>query len=337
MFEIDKKVARQTPSLTPRPGFVQNGRIPLVYCPNYDFACLGTLSCEHSLQPFKRREIFSLLSQKLEFTHKEIFEADPIHQRDLDLAHTRQYIRMISQNPAYAARVMYLSEIASFTVSDLQEKLLRPAWYAAGGTLLATELAQQYQWAINLSGGFHHAKNSSGSGYCFIADTAIAAIKHILHDAANRVLIVDLDAHRGNGVRHFSDAYPQIDTFDMYNSQIFPGPADSTPPGHFDYPLNAQISDAQYLDLLYQELPRAILEQVPNLLIFNAGTDIWKGDLVGGMSLSEATIYKRDQFVFRQAFIHGIPIAMVLSGGYSPETHRVVAESIHQLRYQLLS
>lgn len=337
MLNTDKSQVVADLDLVPRPGFIQNGRIPLVYSSEYDFSCLEGIGSVHPLQPFKRGQIFTLLSARLGFSSGQTFEADQICQRDLDLVHSRQYINMISRNPNYAARVMSISEIASFRIDQLQEKLLRPIWQAAGGTVLAAELAQQYQWAINLSGGFHHARESAGAGFCFIADTAIAAIKHVSKNQSNKVLVVDLDAHRGDGVQHISGEYSAIEIFDMYNAKTFPGHFNQDKRRSFEYPLDPAISDSAYLNLLYQELPRAILSHCPNLIIYNAGTDVWRDDLIGGMVLSEEAIYQRDHYVFRQAFMHRVPIAMVLSGGYSPLAHNITAESICQLRRELLT
>ena len=71
--------------------------------------------------------------------------------------------------------------------------------YATGGTVLACRLALEHGVAINLGGGYHHAAAGWGGGFCVYADVPLAA--KVLHDEGRvgKVLVVDLDAHQGNG------------------------------------------------------------------------------------------------------------------------------------------
>lgn len=60
-------------------------------------------------------------------------------------------------------------------------------------------LALSNKWAINLSGGYHHASCNSGGGFCIYPDISLAV--HYLQTRYNigKVMIIDLDAHQGNG------------------------------------------------------------------------------------------------------------------------------------------
>jgi len=64
------------------------------------------------------------------------------------------------------------------------------------------------------------------------------------------------------------------------------------------------------------------------LAIYNAGTDIYTGDTLGGLSVSADGVLRRDQFVIRELVNHGIPTVMLLSGGYRSESYRLVANSV---------
>lgn len=77
-------------------------------------------------------------------------------------------------------------------------------------------------WAVNLSGGFHHASTSQGGGFCIYPD--ITMIVHYLRTRKDkkRIMIIDLDAHQGNG--HERDAIGDEDVYivDFYNHKVYP-------------------------------------------------------------------------------------------------------------------
>jgi histone deacetylase 11 len=94
--------------------------------------------------------------------------------------------------------------------------------YQTGGTILAALLALDRQYAINIGGGFHHASANSGSGFCVYADITLAIQFLFLKALIEKAMIIDLDAHQGNG--HELDFLDdnRVYIFDMFNYQIFP-------------------------------------------------------------------------------------------------------------------
>lgn len=66
--------------------------------------------------------------------------------------------------------------------------------------------------------------------------------------------------------------------------------------------------------------------------MYNAGTDILKGDPLGYLSISPQGIIIRDEIVFKKARQRGIPIVMLTSGGYQKKTARIIATSILNLK-----
>lgn len=71
--------------------------------------------------------------------------------------------------------------------------------YATEGTILALEVAAQKGWAINLSGGYHHASFNKGGGFCIYPDITIAVHYLRTRMGYRRIMIIDCDAHQGNG------------------------------------------------------------------------------------------------------------------------------------------
>ncbi len=84
-------------------------------------------------------------------------------------------------------------------------------------------LALKHGWGINLSGGYHHATCSDGGGFCIYPD--ITFICHYLRKWHNvrRFLVIDLDAHQGNGHERDLGDDPEVHIVDAYNNYIYPG------------------------------------------------------------------------------------------------------------------
>jgi len=187
---------------------------------------------------------------------------------------------------------------------------------------------------VNLGGGFHHAKPDRGEGFCVYSDFAL--IRHAL--PSPKILYIDTDAHQGNGVCHFAMTDSAVRIFDIFNDEIYPR-HDVIARNRIDHavPVECFAAGNQYLALLRTELPRFLDRFAADCLesqgvaIFNSGTDVLSGDEVGLLDLSIADIVERDAFVVRQLRARGIPVVMLLSGGYSRESFRIIAESIANL------
>lgn len=337
MMSADAPRPEQPTELTPGtaaltlPALERAGRIPIVFHPRYDFG-LEHLERQHPFDFGKRGRVFHELRSRLEFNPDSIYTPERASDALLGLVHDSAYLRSLP-DPQLASTVMGLPELREASAETIAEGLLEPLRYAVGGTLLAAKLAREHGWAINLSGGFHHAKQSSAEGFCFLADTAVAIKALHLEHPSLRVMSVDLDAHQGNGVADILGADPRVCLFDMYNRDIYPRDPGAAELIDFDFPLPGSIDDAGYMGTLQRNLPQAVDSFRPDLLIYNAGSDIFVGDRLGRMRIAERTIYARDEFVFAEAFQRQIPIVMLLSGGYSKRSPELIAGSImHVLR-----
>jgi histone deacetylase 11 len=201
---------------------------------------------------------------------------------------------------------------------------------ATGGTVEATELAIKNGWAINLSGGYHHAKKDDCDGFCVYADAPLAAYKAINEHNINKILVIDLDAHQGNGNEAIFGEMEcfknKVDVFDVYGQKNYPGfwehqlMSKQLQPTWYDHPVTLhQTNDTTYLSILTNHLPSAIRQTNPGLIIYNAGTDIYEKDPLGRLKITKEGIIERDRYVFEQARKKNIPIVMILSGGYTAD------------------
>ena len=247
----------------------------------------------------------------------------------------------------------------------LQKAVLDPMRLATGGTLLATRLALQYGWAINLSGGYHHARYNHAGGGCIFGDIQLA-VETVWQDNPDaRVLIVDLDAHQGNGYEDYFKKHrntDQVCIFDMYNKNEYPWDEDGSA-DRIDYPIaldggqlvctiaGVDVSSVDYAAVTEHIEGRSVdtdeylaklaslhdyiidLQKAgngPDVIIYNAGTDPFIEDDWGGLAVSFDGMIQRDQFVWQVAEKNNIPIVMLLSGGYSPKSAAIVAQSIEK-------
>jgi len=308
-------------------------KIPIVFHDNYDISCLGI----EKLHPFdtkKYGKVANHLIKNCDLNKNQFFKPEKISNADLLLVHTQEYLNSLKSNLTIAqiAEVPMLKYALKFIPNFLLQKfLLDPLRYATAGTVLGAELALEHKWAINLSGGYHHAKSNNGGGFCYFADIPLAIKKLRINHPNLKVLVIDLDAHQGNGHESILESDPLSYIFDIYNECNYPYDDQVKKAIDFNYPVTTGIKDQEYLDLLKKTLPSAIEEVKPDLIIYNAGSDVYSRDPLGRMRISKAGIIERDYFVFEQAIGKQIPILMVLSGGYSEESAEIIGQSIEQI------
>jgi len=86
------------------------------------------------------------------------------------------------------------------------------------------------------------------------------------------------------------------------------------------------------MTLLQNILPKMLADSArPAIVFYNAGTDVYFKDILGGLALTENGILERDAYVVNTLVQAGIPVVMVLSGGYTRESHKLIAESVSYL------
>jgi histone deacetylase 11 len=212
--------------------------------------------------------------------------------------------------------------------------VLRPMRYASGGTLLACRQALDHGVAINLGGGYHHAAAGWGGGFCVYADAPLAA--KVLHDEgrADKVMVVDLDAHPGNGTAAIFQNWPWATIFDLYERDIFPARKE---PEDYPLPVRSGLTGVEYLRILQEALPVAFDSVRPDLLIYNAGSDPFTADPLVGFRLTMSDLAERDLIVVTIARKRGIPVDLVLSGGYSAESWRIHTDGIEGVLTRFVS
>lgn len=265
----------------------------------------------------------------------DFYDPSEITKEQLLRVHTPKYLKSLkwSVNVACIAEIPALIFMPNFTV---QSGYLRPMRYQAAGSILAGKLALEYGWAINLGGGFHHCCSYKGGGFCPYADITLLLVRlfELEPTRVRHAMIVDLDAHQGNGHERDFKNVETVYILDMYNALIYPRDQEAKLSIRCGVELRHMTEDRYYLRQLNRCLMQALAEFKPDVVIYNAGTDVLRGDPLGSLALSEDGVIERDRLVFSTFRALNIPVVMLLSGGYMKSSKRVIADSIVNLRRQ---
>jgi acetoin utilization deacetylase AcuC-like enzyme len=200
-------------------------------------------------------------------------------------------------------------------------QLVNRTQIALGGTVLAARLALTEGLAGNAAGGTHHAFAGYGSGFCIFNDLATAARVLLTEGLVQRVLIVDLDVHQGDGTAAIFQDEPRVFTFSMHCGINFPGTKQRS---DLDVALPEGLEDDEYLQTLDRYLPDLLRQFQPDLVLYDAGVDPHGEDRLGKLALTDQGLYCREMQVLSACVRGGYPVAYVIGGGYATDLRALV-------------
>ena len=200
---------------------------------------------------------------------------------------------------------------------------------ASGGTLLAARTAISTGLSGNLAGGTHHAFADHGEGFCVLNDVAVAIAKLRTDGAIERAAIVDLDVHQGNGTAAIFEDDKAVFTFSMHGDRNYPTAKRRS---NLDVGLKDGVGDAEYLHALAGLLPQVLEQADADLVFYLAGVDVAAGDRYGKLALTEEGIRSRERLVIESVRGRGVPLVIVLGGGYAPTRARTAELHAHAFR-----
>src|SRR5262249_35862346 len=137
--------------------------------------------------------------------------------------HTEEYLRSLRRSLTLA-KILEVQVVALLPAIFTNWRVLRPMRLAAGGTLLACRLALERGLAINLGGGYHHANGTHGHGFCVYADVPTALALLHREGRLRSALIVDTDAHQGDGNADAVRSWGWVCVLDFFEERLFPRP-----------------------------------------------------------------------------------------------------------------
>ena len=245
--------------------------------------------------------------------------------------------RLESPEPASEEAILrvhtpaYWEKITTGTFTSVEERILEVPFsgqlreasvLCAGGTTQAGRLAVDEGLAVHLGGGFHHAFADHGEGFCLLNDIAVAAAQLLAEGIVERVAVVDLDVHHGNGTASIFADEPRVFTFSMHHQWNYPA---LKPAGDLDVGLEDGVGDEEYLALLEEHLPRIMDDYRPQLILYLAGADPYEADQLGGLALTREGLKARDEMVLTKAREADVGMAITLADGYAVRPADTVA------------
>jgi acetoin utilization deacetylase AcuC-like enzyme len=268
-----------------------------VYSPNYEV--------DYGEHAFSTRK-FRLAADACR-SFAEIVEPVEPSRQALLLVHSRDWVEKLMTGVLSPADISRLE-------LPFSPEIARAHRLAAGGTLLAARHALETGVGLHAGGGAHHAFKDHGEGYCAVNDIAFAILSLRAEGMIETAAVIDLDVHQGNGTASIFEMDPDTFTFSMQQHGLYP---EIRRRSSFDVELAPGTGDAEYYDKLKHGL-RAVMEFKPDLVIYQAGVDVWEHDRLGGLNLTERGVLERDAAVYDVCRVYRVPVAVTLGGGYGP-------------------
>jgi len=317
---------RPPPRPASQPGQVLAGGVLIAYSPGYRVSFFG-LERLHPFDIAKYDRIAAGLVDAGMLAQTDFAMAEPVGDAALAKVHDPDYLASL-HHAGPLGQALELNLPGLFPTRAIERRVLDPFQAAVGGTLVAARAARDHGMGINLGGGYHHARPSLGHGFCIYNDVALAVSTLREEGLTGPVLIVDTDAHQGDGSHAFFADDPTVFSFSMHQGNIFPLPK---LPGDRDLPLRAGIDDEGFLAALAQELQPLIDEVKPVLLIHVAGADVLSDDPLAGLALTPDGLVARDVLVAETALLNDVPLLHLLAGGYGPSAASAQLRAVQEM------
>lgn len=212
----------------------------------------------------------------------------------------------------------------------LSQELVAREIIIMNGSVQCAEYAMVHGVAMNVAGGTHHAFTDRGEGFCLLNDIAIAS--HYLLDKGlvNKVLVVDLDVHQGNGTAQIFENDDRVFTFSMHGQSNYPMHKEAS---NLDVGLLDGTDDSTYLSLLDRHLNEVFESFQPDFICFQSGVDVLATDKLGRLGMTLDGCKARDRMVLELCHRNKIPVMGCMGGGYSEKIAHIV--DAHANTYRL--
>lgn len=152
-------------------------------------------------------------------------------------------------------------------------------------------------------------------------DQAVAAAYLLDKGKAQRVLIIDLDVHQGNGTAEIFAQKPAVFTFSMHAQGNYPFVKEQS---DMDIALPDGTGDDAYITQLREVLPELFEKHQPDFVFYQSGVDVLESDKFGKLRLSLEGCAQRDRIVFEACAQRQIPVQCSMGGGYSPRLSTIL-------------
>lgn len=236
-----------------------------------------------------------------------IVQIEPASMKSLQRVHTPGYLSQIRDG-----------SLSSYDRNRLglphNPRLLVRSAMETAGTIAAAYAALEDGIAANLAGGTHHAFADRGLGFCVLNDIAVAVAELRVTHPELHIMVIDTDAHQGNGTHALLRNDPEAFTYSIHVGRNYPAHKE---PGDVDVPLPRFVEGQEYFFHLERTLPEALHRAEPDLVFWIAGADLHLDDRFGQMRLTQQDITARDNFVLNLVRRWDVPMCVLYGGGYN--------------------
>jgi len=290
---------------------------------------LGLLRYLHPFDGIKFKTVFDSIKHNpnIQFHTSEL----PIQQTIVE-EFMNELIRRLVHHKIPILRALEVPNIPFVGFNYLDKTILSPMRYGVSATLQATKLALTGKNCWNLAGGYHHASQHSMEGFCIYNDIGITYQELIKSGellSTDQVLIIDTDAHHGNGnARTFIDN-DKVKILDVFNNDIYPKSEFTRERIDFPVPLHSGISGDEYLTKYRAALSKLTSDYKVAFVV--AGTDVLASDKLGKMQLTIDDVVEREKITLERLQALGIPVVFLGGGGYSKESAQAISAAISRV------
>jgi acetoin utilization deacetylase AcuC-like enzyme len=268
----------------------------------------------HPEQP-ERAQVFEAVATRYASPSGKLVEPRAATREELERVHDVEYIDQITKTSGHATML----DADTFTSPATYDVAL----LAAGATVQAAEHAVTHRepaFALVRPPG-HHAERDRAMGFCFFNNVAVAAAA-MLARGLERVAIVDIDVHHGNGTQWIFYDEPRVLYISTHQYPFYPGTGAAGDVGHgagkgftVNVPMEAGSGDADYA-LVHRAVVNPILDEFkPELLLVSAGYDAHERDPLASMRMTTNGYGAVVGSLAHTAARHGA-LALVSEGGY---------------------
>ena len=245
---------------------------------------------------------------------KDFFSPQALDEEIVTVVHQKEYVDRLMRMELSRSEIRKIG----FPVS---QQLVEREFIIAGGTVEGALKSLQSGISFNIAGGTHHAYSTHGEAFCMLNDQAIAARYLLDRQHAQKILIIDLDVHQGNGTAEIFKNEDRVFTFSMHGQKNYPFRKEQ---GDWDIPLEDKTGDELYLNVLNDSLPQLFEQVDPDFVFYLSGVDVVATDRLGRLGMSLEGCKQRDEQVLEFCHRRSLPIQCSMGGGYSKDIKLII-------------
>lgn len=244
----------------------------------------------------------------------DFFSPQPLSDPMVKTIHQSDYVDRLKRQDLNRSEIRKIG----FPIS---QQLVEREFVIAGGTVEGALKSLQSGISFNIAGGTHHAYSTHGEAFCMLNDQAIAAQYLLDHHHAQRILIIDLDVHQGNGTAEIFKNEDRVFTFSMHGQKNYPFKKEQS---DWDIPLEDKTGDERYLNVLNDTLPQLFERVDPDFVFYLSGVDVVATDRLGRLAMSLEGCKQRDEQVLEFCHKLSLPVQCSMGGGYSEDIKLII-------------